>query len=101
MLEDKDTLPTFGGGNRSKLAPGIIPGEAVAPSVGSSRKMPSRCGPPGSGTLSSLDARIGGEAVLVLWAGCHEETEEAGHHEEMEEAGRHEEMEGGRHAVVE
>lgn len=67
MLEDKDTLPTFGGGNRSKLAPGIIPEEAVAPSVGSSRKTPSRCGLPGSWTLSSLDARIGGEAVLVLW----------------------------------
>lgn len=27
-------MPTFGGGNRTKLAPGIIPEGSVAPSVG-------------------------------------------------------------------
>lgn len=64
VLEDRDTLPTFGGGNRTKPAPGIVLEGSVAPSVESSRKMPSGCGPPGCWALFSLDARMGGKVVL-------------------------------------
>lgn len=79
VLENRDTLPTFRGGNKTKPAPGIILEGSVAPSVESSRKMPSRFGPPGCWALSSLDARMGGEgsprycgmAIVRKWKESH------------------------------
>lgn len=57
-------MPTFGGGDRTKMTPGIIPERSMAPSVGSSRKMPSMCGPP---WMPGWEERLS----LVLWVGRH------------------------------
>lgn len=62
-MEDRDPVPTFGGGDRAKMTPGIIPERSMAPSVGSSRKIPSVCGPPP--WLSGWEER----QTLVLWVG--------------------------------
>lgn len=63
-LEDRDPVPTFGGGDRAKMTPGIIPERSMAPSVGSSQKNTLR-------VWASMAVRVGGEADPGTVGGPH------------------------------